>query len=89
MGNTTVILRNVIAILRCTIIVIEVKCTPPTFTWPFTRREKPTLHEIPDEYALIDKYDRVVNVDWESCNVMLDVQTQQDALVRSWDGRRM
>jgi hypothetical protein len=34
-------------------------------------------------------YDPVGNVDWESCSVVLDAQTQLDALLRGWDGRKM
>ena len=47
------------------------------------------IEEVPDEHPFIDKYYRVANVDWESCSVVLDAQTQLDALMRSWDGRKM
>lgn len=47
------------------------------------------IKEILDEHPCIDKYDRIAHVDWESCSVMLDAHTQLDALMRSWDGRRM
>jgi hypothetical protein len=47
------------------------------------------IEEVPQEHPFIDKYDRVANVDWESCSTVLDAQTQLDALMRSWDGRRM
>ncbi|MCC6313317.1 MAG: DEAD/DEAH box helicase family protein [Thermomicrobiales bacterium] len=47
------------------------------------------IDELPEKPSFIDKYDRIANVDWESCSVVLDAQTQLDALMRSWDGRRM
>lgn len=47
------------------------------------------IDEIPEEHPFIDKYDRIAAVDWESCSVVLDAQTQLDALLRGWDGRKM
>ncbi|MCA9864492.1 MAG: DEAD/DEAH box helicase [Thermomicrobiales bacterium] len=48
------------------------------------------IEELPEERPFLDKYDRIPeNVDWESCSTVLDSQTQLDALMRSWDGRRM
>ena len=48
------------------------------------------IEDLPEERPFIDKYDRIPqNVDWGSCSTVLDSQTQLDALMRSWDGRRM
>jgi superfamily II DNA or RNA helicase len=47
------------------------------------------IDEVPEEHPFIDKYDRIANVDWESCSVVLDAQTQLNALMRGWDGRQM
>lgn len=48
------------------------------------------IEELPEERPFLDKYDRIPeNVDWESCSTVLDSQTQLDALMRAWDGRKM
>lgn len=45
------------------------------------------IESFQEEHPFIDKYDRIADVDWESCSVVLDAQTQLNALLRGWDGR--
>jgi Helicase conserved C-terminal domain len=47
------------------------------------------INEVPKVHPFQLRYDRIANVDWKSCSIVLDSQTQLDALMRSWDGRRM
>ncbi len=47
------------------------------------------INEVPRVHPFQLRYDRIANVDWESCSTVLDSQTQLDVLMQSWDGRRM
>lgn len=50
-------------------------------------RAEQLIESFKDEHPFNEKYDRIADVDWESCSVVLDAQTQLNALMRGWDGR--
>ena len=42
------------------------------------------IDEVPETHPFELRYDRISNVDWESCSQVLDVRLQLDALKRGW-----
>lgn len=45
------------------------------------------IEDYSDQHPFIDKYDRIEDIDWESCSRVLDAQTQLNALMKGWDAR--
>jgi len=47
-------------------------------------RAKQIIDELPDRHPFEMKYDRIENIDWESCSRVLDCQSQLEALKKEW-----
>jgi hypothetical protein len=49
-------------------------------------KAKRVIDELPERHPFEMKYDRIENIDWESCNRVLDSLTQLEALKKGWGG---
>ena len=47
-------------------------------------RAQQVIDQVPTIHPFQLKYDRIANVDWESCSEVLDKHLQLDLLTRSW-----
>jgi len=48
------------------------------------QRARQIIDEVPTVHPFAMRYDRVESVDWETCSIVLDRQSQLDALMQGW-----